>query len=270
MCRLFGLIADSPVSLENPILKGIRPFIELSHRHHDGWGIGYLYSGLDRKYTYIVKAPMPAYKDKRFSNLIKHLVSPLAIAHLRDAKYGEVAFQNTHPFYAKGWIFAHNGAIENYRDIELELAGVKFEGETDSERYFHLLLSRIKREGDVEQGILSAIQWLEVNHFDGAKNFLMSDGRHLYAYRNGRDLFYVVREVPFITAGYSKDTAVPDPVAAPKATKAVIVASEILTDEDWLEIPEDHLLEVDENLRVTVKSVVDGAIICCNHLSYNL
>ncbi|HZD59847.1 MAG TPA: class II glutamine amidotransferase [Anaerolineae bacterium] len=263
MCRLFGLIADSPVSLENPLLEGVRPFINLSYRHHDGWGIGYLNDSVGERDARVVKAPLAAYQDERFSNLVKHLVSPLVIVHLRDAKYGEVAVKNTHPFYAEGWIFAHNGAIEGYEDIELDLAGVKFEGETDSERYFHLILNRIKCRGDVKEGIFSAIQWLERHQFLGGKNFLMSNGRRLYAYRSGRDLFYTIRKVPSITAGYSKDTVSPDPVVSLRTTKMVIISSETLTDEDWHEVPEDHLLEVDENLKVTIEPIMGKIVACC-------
>jgi len=261
MCRLFGLIADSAVNLENPILKGMKPFIDLSHKHHDGWGIGYLSNNSGQTGIRIVKAPVPAYRDEHFSSLFKRLISPLVIVHLRDAKYGEVAPQNTHPFYAEGWVFAHNGAIERYRDMERELRDVKLEGETDSERYFRLLLKHIRRKGDTKQGILSAIQWLEANGFEGAKNFLMSDGRRLYAYRDGRTLYYVARETPPVLAGYSKDTIDPDLGATQaKTKKVIIVASEILTAEDWHEVPEGHLVEIDENLDITIELVLDKTI----------
>lgn len=269
MCRLFGIIADSPVSIENPILEGIKPFIELSHKHHDGWGIGYLdnySSGVQS--VRVVKSDYPAYRDDHFTELVKQVVSSLAIVHLRDAKYGKVALKNTQPFLARGWMFAHNGSIRNFRKIERELSGFKFYGQTDSERYFYLVLDRIKQTGNPLFGMCSAIHWLNENHFEGAKNFLMSDGKHLYAYRDGRDLFYVVRELPVLPIGHPKDMIDPNGPnpsgsnGTSKTVKMVIVASEVLSDEDWREVPEDYLLFVDENLQITVLPNLESAVTC--------
>ncbi len=264
MCRLFGIIADSPVSIENPILEGIKPFIELSHKHHDGWGIGYLDSYPSGMQSMrLVKSDHPAYLDDHFPMLVKRLVSSLAIVHLRDAKYGKVDIKNTQPFFAQGWMFAHNGSIRNYKKIERELNGFKFEGQTDSERYFYLVLDRIRKTGDPLLGMCSAINWLKDNRFEGAKNFLMSDGKRLYAYRDGRDLFYVVRELPVLSIGHPKDIINPNGSSgALKTVKMVIVASEVLTDENWHEVPEDHLLIVDENLQITVLPNLESAVTC--------
>lgn len=245
MCRLFGAISDSPVDITNPVLEGSKPFIELSHKHHDGWGIGHIDYLPGGRNIRIVKAPYPAYKDARFSEAIEQLLSPLVIVHLRDAKHGDVSVQNTHPFYAQGWIFAHNGSMERYKEIEAELPGIKYKGETDSERYFHLILKHIRQAEDVARGMCSAIRWLEENGFEGGKNFLMSSGRRLYAYRNGRELFYVIRKNPH-TRG-----------------KTVLVASEALTEEDWREVSEDHLLVIDDNQQVAMISVTGKITACC-------
>ncbi|MHB8842208.1 MAG: class II glutamine amidotransferase [Candidatus Aquicultor sp.] len=245
MCRLFGAISGSLVDIKNPVLEGSKPFIELSYKHHDGWGIGsidYLPGG---KNIRIVKAPHPAYKDLRFTETVEQLRSPLAIVHLRDAKYGNLSVQNTHPFYSKGWIFAHNGSMERYREIEAELPGVKFKGETDSERYFYLILNHMQKTGDETRGMCSAIRWLEDNGFEGGKNFLMSSGRRLYAYRNGRELFYVIRKNPLT------------------GTKTVLVASEVLTDEEWRDVPEDNLLVIDDNQQILMISVTGKTTVCC-------
>lgn len=263
MCRLLAVIADSPVSVENLILKGKRPFIELSHKHNDGWGIGYrdYPFGRNGHLIHLEKSPHPAYMDERFSELARQILSPIIVVHLRDAKYGDVTYQNAHPFYARGWVFAHNGSIEKYAEIEQELTGVKFEGETDSERYFHLILKNIDTTGDVRMGIRSAIQWLEINHLEGARNFVMSDGRRLYAYRHGRDLFYIVKEVPVDSYGHSAMLAGTDPQASSgKTAKMVVVASEPLTDESWHDVDEDHLLVVDEDLRITIESVAGDTV----------
>lgn len=264
MCRLFGIIADSPVSIKNPILEGIKPFIELSHKHHDGWGIGYLDGyPLGVQSIRVVKSDHPAFLDDHFPLLVKRIMSELVIIHLRDAEYGRVDIKNTQPFLAQGWMFAHNGSIRNYKKIERELNGLKFDGQTDSERYFYLVLERIKKAGEPLLGMCSAINWLNRNHFKGAKNFLMSDGKRLYAYREGRGLFYMARELPVLPIGHPKDTIDPNGSnVTSKTVKMVIIASETLTDEDWHEVPENHLLLIDENLQITVLPNLESAVTC--------
>lgn len=258
MCRLFGVIADSPVSVEDPILKGIKPFIGLSHKHNDGWGIGYIDGLSDFKSVRIEKAPYPAYRDKRFSALAKEIKSSLIIAHLREAKHGEVSLNNTHPFYRQGWIFAHNGSMEQFREIEKEIEDINFEGETDSERYFYLILKHIRQQGSVKQGIRSAIRWLEDNCIEGGKNFLMSNGKQLYAYRYGRDLSYAIRKVPFAIENYSGDSGNGHkPAIVPVNSKMVMITSEPLTSENWREVPEGHMVTVDESLNVMVERVIE-------------
>lgn len=268
MCRLFGTIADSPVSVEDPILKGIKPFIGLSHKHHDGWGIGYVDELSGLKGARIVKAPHPAYRDTRFSALVKEVKSPLIIAHLREAKHGEISFNNTHPFYSQGWIFAHNGSMDNFRKIEEEIEGVYFEGETDSERYFYLILKHMRQQGSIKQGIRSAIRWLEDNGIEGGKNFLMSNGKQLYAYRYGRDLSYAIRKVPFTIENYAAGSGNGNkPLVVPVNAKMVMIASEALTSENWQEVPEGHMVIVDESLNIMVEQVIEKAseeaAICC-------
>ncbi|PIX52802.1 MAG: hypothetical protein COZ51_02165, partial [Candidatus Aquicultor secundus] len=95
------------------------------------------------------------------------------------------------------------------------------------------------------RGMCSAAGWLEENGFEGGKNFLMSSGRRLYAYRNGRGLFYVVRKNPLTDM------------------KTVLVASEVLTDEEWRDVPEDHLLVIDDNQQIVTISVAGKVTTCC-------
>lgn len=215
-----------------------------------------------------MKAPHPAYRDKHFSALVKGIKSSLVIAHLREAKHGEVSFNNTHPFYSQGWVFAHNGSMDNFREIEKEIEGVDFESETDSERYFYLILKHIRQQGSVKQGIRSAIRWLEDNGIEGGKNFLMSNGEQLYAYRYGRELSYLVRKVPFAIENYPAGSGNgAKPVVVPTNAKVVMIASEALTRESWQEIPEGYMVTVDESLNITIEQVIEKAseeaAVCC-------
>lgn len=254
MCRLFAVSADCPVYIEYPVLEGPKPFISLAvQKHQDGWGVSYVdESPTGEETLQTVKAPRPAYHDETFSSLIKGLITRLIIVHLREAKRGDKTYENTHPFEAGGWVFAHNGTIENFHELEKELPGMKFEGETDSERYFYLILKKIRETGDVVEGISAALDWIRKKNLSGARNFLMSDGRFVYAYRFGRDLFYSTRE-----AGTHKEftRSADGGQLVSKPVKLVLVASEILTDDDWIEIPEEGLVIIDTEQNVTVKQL---------------
>ena len=81
---------------------------------------------------------------------------------------------------------------------------------------------------------------------EGAFNFLLSDGTTCFAHRFGRSLFVLERG--------PRDKVVPSREVAPGASilakwtarrRAVLVASERITDEPWREIPDSTLLRVD-------------------------
>ncbi len=69
------------------------------------------------------------------------------IAHIRKATKGVVALENTHPFlrelWGRYWIFAHNGALENFSPrLTWHYQPV---GHTDSELAFCYLLETLRQ-----------------------------------------------------------------------------------------------------------------------------
>jgi len=81
----------------------------------------------------------------------------------------------------------------------------------------------------------------------GACNFLLSNGRTLYAHRSGRTLFLLERrpgDAVRIERASSETGAVVETAWSP-ARQAVLIASERITDEPWREVAEGALLRVD-------------------------
>jgi glutamine amidotransferase len=178
--------------------------------------------------------------DPAFKEVATDLHGHVLVAHVRQSTVGTVSIENTHPFRSGRWIFAHNGTIEDLDYLRSLVAPHRLsalEGQTDSEILFAFLLSRLDQHGLTEGGLQSltdavlscAVHDLSRRPALGSRNFLLSDGTFLYAYRHGRPLFLLERSSS-------------DRCGATPALTSVLIASEPITDEPWRPIPEDALL----------------------------
>jgi glucosamine--fructose-6-phosphate aminotransferase (isomerizing) len=133
MCGIAGYCG--PRDAAGVVLEALR---RLEYRGYDSAGIAAVHAGaLD-----ILKRPGKLRALE--SALMAHpLPGGLAIGHTRWATHGEPNKVNAHPHADASQSIAvvHNGIIENYRELRLELeaAGVRFLSETDTEVIVHLL-----------------------------------------------------------------------------------------------------------------------------------
>jgi glucosamine--fructose-6-phosphate aminotransferase (isomerizing) len=92
----------------------------------------------------------------------KQLQGATGIAHTRWATHGAPAAENAHPILSRGEIaLVHNGIIENHEELraELQAAGYRFEGQTDTEVIAHLVHSLY--QGDLLEAVGQAVKRLQ-------------------------------------------------------------------------------------------------------------
>jgi len=110
----------------------------------DGFGVGWYGDGGGPA---VYRSISPAWSDPNLRNLAAHIESPLFMAHIRASSGTAVQETNCHPFTHAGWMFVHNGLVNEFHKVRRELmlaldeeSFAAIEGSSDSEVIFHLSL----------------------------------------------------------------------------------------------------------------------------------
>lgn len=130
--------------------------------HDDGWGIVLGKSG---NLIEIYKRAVPCWKDPKFMKYYDANVD-FILVHARRASNKKLGrnLTLTHPFEREGWCFCHNGTVS-----ELEV-----KGESDSERFFALLMANMKQQENVKDAIETTVKNLKKYT---ALNFILVNAR---------------------------------------------------------------------------------------------
>ena len=147
MCGIVGYIGKKQAL---PILlAGLR---DLEYRGYDSAGVAVLDNGKIDRIREVGKVDMLVKKINS-----QKFVGTLGIAHTRWATHGGVTEKNAHPHIAgEGKLaLAHNGIIENYREIKKSLKDQNFESETDSEVLAKLIYENY--EGDLVKAVKKSL-----------------------------------------------------------------------------------------------------------------
>lgn len=229
MCRLFAALVDPRRHHRFALLDAPRSLAWLSEEHPHGWGVAVW---AEEQGWQVEKRPVRA-KDCEAYRDAAAREGNLVLAHVRQRTVGPQGIENTHPFRRGRWVFAHNGTIEDLdwlRDQTASRYRAACEGSTDSELFFSYLLTALDAAGRVDAdpdartdlAVTDALRSALARPRFGAVNFLLTDGRTLYAHRWGRTMF--------VTDG----------------PHGAMVASEALTDDPWRPVEEGALLRCDQ------------------------
>jgi predicted glutamine amidotransferase len=259
MCELLGMECNVPTDIVFSF-TGLRQRGGRTGPHGDGFGLAF-YEG---KATRVFLDPAAAAESQlaRFlaDNPIKTL---LAIGHIRKRTRGPTTLANTHPFvrelWGRHWVFAHNGTLRAVRRHKLgRFAPI---GNTDSEHAYCVMLDRLSRRFRSYPTKISAL-WRAVAEIggmlgeDGTFNFLLGDGRHLFA-RCATKLCYIIRKAPFGLAELADEDVRIDfsTVTTPRDRVAVVATTPLTVNETWTIGKADELWVFDSGmLKATLPS----------------
>ena len=259
MCRLYGFHSNEPTRIECSLIhaqnalmaQSIRDREGLTHGH--GWGV----AGYPDGVPFVEKQAWAAYHGEHFKKTASRVYARTVIAHVRRATVGQPGIENTHPFEHGRWLFAHNGTVHAFdliRERMLEAMDPihrnELRGSTDSEHIFRFLLSLEMHEPEwgLRETLLEGLRRIALLSKEAdpdarlSLNVLWTDGEHLVGSRLNRTLWYLERDEIIHCEICGQPHVHHDPK---RDYRAVEVASEPITDEAWLGVPNGSVFSVD-------------------------
>lgn len=272
MCRLYGFRATEPTKVECTLVHAQNALMVQSRRdreglsHGHGWGI----ATYQNQTPHVERQAWAAYHGEHFRRAAARAHSRTVLAHVRRATVGLPALENTHPFTDGPWAFAHNGTIPRFsamRERILELVAPwrrgAIKGATDSEHFFHLLLSLREREPVlplmeiVRCGVERIVAWCrEMNTADRlGLNVLLTDGEQMAGSRWGRTLYWTERQAihDCEICGFPHVDHTPG-----QEYRALVIASEPISHENWQTVQDRSVYHVTPDLCLAASAVDSG------------
>ncbi len=265
MCRLYGMTATHPTRAECELLDAQNSLIDQAVEdgrgltNPDGWGVGFVRDGV----TECARQVEPANASEQFREEAIQAEAETLVAHVRRATVGEPIYENTHPFRNGESFLAHNGHIGNFDQIRPRILEAlpeshrdRLRGTTDSEHVFRLALANEREtETRVEAMQKTATQLREwTDDLDGETEFFLNtlwgDEGSLVGTKLERSLWYLEREAPISCHICDEPHAQPDDE---DSYRAVVFASEQITDEDWTRVPDESIFRVGSDLSVDIE-----------------
>jgi len=149
MCGIVGYIGRKRSAMEM-LIDGLR---RLEYRGYDSAGVAILAEG-----SILVRRALGKLANLEGVLRDKPVAGDIGIGHTRWATHGKPSERNAHPHCSGSVSIVHNGIVENYRQlrVELEGAGRTLESDTDTELIAHLIDQRVEAGDDLLAAALSA------------------------------------------------------------------------------------------------------------------
>lgn len=235
MCRLLGYVSQDKQTFNSAVGSDFAEFVTLSSVHCDGWGVATI--DHDQSVAHMIRQPEAAQTSKEFSSAIEKSVSDGALLHLRWATAGlPVSENNTHPFTYKDISFIHNGAtyppsaLEPLIPDELK---TRIQGDTDSERYFYFVVTKIEELGFVE-GCKAAANYIRKNiDYSSINAMIMTENQWVVICEHHTDRAPDWAPADYYELKYKADA------------HGVLVASTGWNQPGWSVLPNHHMLVID-------------------------
>lgn len=264
MCRLYGFRATEPTKVECTLVHAQNALMVQSEAdrsgksHANGWGVATFEDGE----PHIERQAWAAYHGEHFRRAAARIYSKQVMAHVRRATVGTPSLANTHPFVDGGWVLMHNGTLPHFDQIRpLLLEEVPANrrglivGQTDSEHVLHLIRARqiafphratfdIVRDAAV--WLATAVRTVDPEARLGL-NLILTDGREMIGTRVGRPLQYVERDGVHDCEICGFPHVHHDPR---KGYRAIVVASEPISHENWSEVPDRSIYRINKECRL--------------------
>jgi glutamine amidotransferase len=277
MCRLVAYLGHD-LLLENVLVKPSNSIVMQSlHAREsnvptngDGFGLGW-YAPRISDTPAIFRSISPAWNDNNLLNLTAKIESPAFFAHVRSASAGGVTQYNCHPFTRGPSMLMHNGDIFGFINIKRHLRRLLdddiynwIKGETDSEHLFALFLqlakgrelSNLSTAADVLVETFQQIIQLQQTYAQTGPsyfNICLTDGQRLIATRYCTDKNETPESMHYsVGSRFVAKNELYHMLHNDKEHRALLVSSEKLTDvdTDWHNVPANHLMMVDSDLRI--------------------
>jgi glucosamine--fructose-6-phosphate aminotransferase (isomerizing) len=152
MCGIVGIIGREPVA--GHLVEALK---RLEYRGYDSAGVATLDHGaLGRRRA---EGKLQAL-EKRLKS--EPLAGNIGIGHTRWATHGKPTERNAHPHATDRVAVAHNGIIENFRELRERLGknGAKFGSETDTEVVAHLVTDEMNKGKPPVEAVAAALKQL--------------------------------------------------------------------------------------------------------------
>ena len=162
MCGIVGYVGEQ--QCVNILMNSLS---RLEYRGYDSAGVAVLAGGQTRMVRSVGK--LSQLKERLRA---EPLLGCTGIAHTRWATHGAPNERNAHPHQSGKITVVHNGIVENHRELRaaLQAQGRRFNSETDTEIFAHLIDLRVQAGMDMVEALREALQHIRGSYAIAALN----------------------------------------------------------------------------------------------------